>query len=123
MIADTDIDITTSRASGAGGQHINKTHSRVTIRHRPTGLTVTCQQERSQHQNRDLAMQVLAAKVTDQAEQQSTDEQNANRRSQITDGDRCHKIRTYNEINDRITDHRTGKKIHGVRRFMNGEIR
>jgi peptide chain release factor 1 len=117
-----DLDIDTYRAQGAGGQHVNTTDSAVRITHRPTGLVVTCQSERSQHQNKDRAMRILLTRLKVLSEAQAHAEMAAERRSQVGTGDRSEKIRTYNFPQNRVTDHRVGVTVHGIQQVMDGEI-
>lgn len=117
-----DLRIDTYRASGAGGQHINKTSSAVRLIHEPTGIVVECQTERSQFQNRDNAMKMLRTKLYE-IEKQKQDSEVANaRKSQVGSGDRSEKIRTYNYPQGRITDHRIGMSIFQMENFLNGDI-
>ena len=117
-----DIKMEVFRSSGAGGQHINKTSSAVRLIHEPTGITVECQTERSQFQNRDNAMKMLRTKLyeMEKAKQDSTIA-NA-RKSQVGSGDRSEKIRTYNYPQGRITDHRIGMSIYQMENFLNGDL-
>ena len=117
-----DIKMEVFRSSGAGGQHINKTSSAVRLIHIPTGITVECQTERSQFQNRDNAMKMLRTKLyeMEKAKQDSTIA-NA-RKSQVGSGDRSEKIRTYNYPQGRITDHRIGMSIYQMENFLNGDL-
>ena len=117
-----DIKMEVFRSSGAGGQHINKTSSAVRLIHIPTGITVECQTERSQFQNRDNAMKMLRTKLyeIEKAKQDSTIA-NA-RKSQVGSGDRSEKIRTYNYPQGRITDHRIGMSIYQMENFLNGDL-
>ena len=118
----SDIKMEVFRASGAGGQHINKTSSAVRLIHEPTGIVVECQTERSQFQNKDNAMRMLKTKLYD-IEKQKQDSEVANaRKSQVGSGDRSEKIRTYNYPQGRITDHRIGLSIYQMEDFLNGNI-
>ncbi len=121
-INQSDIKMEVFRSSGAGGQHINKTSSAVRLIHIPTGITVECQTERSQFQNRDNAMKMLRTKLyeIEKAKQDSTIA-NA-RKSQVGSGDRSEKIRTYNYPQGRITDHRIGMSIYQMENFLNGDL-
>jgi peptide chain release factor 1 len=129
VVEDVEIDINPAdikmevfRASGAGGQHINKTSSAVRLIHVPTGIVVECQTERSQFQNRDYAMKLLRSKLYEQ-EKEKHDSQIANqRKSQVGSGDRSEKIRTYNYPQGRITDHRIGFSIYQMENFLNGDL-
>jgi peptide chain release factor 1 len=117
-----DLRIDTYRSSGPGGQHVNTTDSAVRITHRPSGLVVACQSERSQRQNRDRAMRILLAKLKDKAEADAHSQLAADRRSQVGTGDRSEKIRTYNFPQNRVTDHRISFTSHGITQLMDGEI-
>ncbi len=117
-----DIKMEVFRASGAGGQHINKTSSAVRLIHEPTGIVVECQTERSQFQNKDNAMKMLRTKLYE-IEKQKQDSAIANsRKSQVGSGDRSEKIRTYNYPQGRITDHRIGMSIYQMENFLNGDL-
>lgn len=117
-----DIKMEVFRASGAGGQHINKTSSAVRLIHEPTGIVVECQTERSQFQNKDNAMKMLKTKLYE-IEKQKQDSEIANsRKTQVGSGDRSEKIRTYNYPQGRITDHRIGMSIYQMENFLNGDI-
>ena len=116
-----DIRIDTMRSSGAGGQHVNTTDSAVRITHLPTGLIVTSS-EKSQHQNRAKAMQVLRSRLYDMERQRADSERSADRRSQVGSGDRSERIRTYNFPQGRITDHRINLTLYKLDRMMVGEI-
>ena len=121
-IGEDDLRVDTFNASGHGGQSVNKTQSAVRIVHLPTGITVTCQDERSQKTNRDRAMTVLRAKLHEAQRAKAENEANQHRRGQIGTGDRTQKIRTYNYPQDRITDHRTTRSTSGIARFMAGQL-
>lgn len=117
-----DIKMEVFRASGAGGQHINKTSSAVRLIHEPTGIVVECQTERSQFQNKDNAMKMLRTKIYE-IEKEKQDSEIANsRKIQVGSGDRSEKIRTYNYPQGRITDHRIGMSIYQMENFLNGDI-
>ena len=117
-----DLQIDTFRSSGAGGQHINKTESAIRITHLPTGTVVECQDERSQHKNKDKAMRVLRARLLEQkqAEQQSAIA--ADRKAQVGTGDRSERIRTYNFPQGRVTDHRIGLTLYKIDSILNGDL-
>ena len=118
----TDLQIDTFRSSGAGGQHVNKTESAIRITYLPTGLVVECQDERSQHKNKERAMKILRSKIleSERAKQQS-DIANE-RREQVGTGDRSERIRTYNFPQGRVSDHRIGLTIYKIESFINGDI-
>ncbi len=118
----TDLQIDTFRSSGAGGQHINKTESAVRITHLPTGLVVECQDERSQHKNRDKAMRVLAARLLEREQQAAAAATAEDRRRQVGSGDRSERIRTYNFPQGRVTDHRIGLTLYKLDGVMNGDL-
>ena len=122
-IKEADLKIDTYRSSGAGGQHVNKTSSAIRITHLPTGMVVTCQDQRSQLQNKEKALQVLKAKLLQVEEERKASEESEHRRSQVGTGDRSEKIRTYNFPDSRITDHRIGAKAHNLEGFLGGDIR
>ena len=117
-----DIKMEVFRASGAGGQHINKTSSAVRLIHEPTGIVVECQTERSQFQNKDNAMKMLRTKLYEIEKQKQDSEIENSRRTQVGSGDRSEKIRTYNYPQGRITDHRIGMSIYQIENFLNGDI-
>lgn len=117
-----ELRIDTYCASGAGGQHVNKTESAVRITHLPTGIVVQCQDEKSQLKNRDKAMRVLRAKVLELAQEEQRAELAENRKSQVGTGDRSERIRTYNFPQGRVTDHRIGLTLHKLDFVLNGEI-
>lgn len=121
-IDEADLTIETHRASGAGGQHINKTDSAVRIVHLPTGITVNCQDGRSQHANRDTAMRLIKQRVFDYYQQKAEAEKGAERRNKIGTGDRSEKIRTYNYPQNRVTDHRIGLTIQQLDRIVEGKL-
>ena len=118
----TELKIDVFRASGAGGQHINKTESAVRITHLPTGLVVECQDERSQHKNKDKAMKILRSRLCDMLEQERNDKIASDRRSQVGTGSRSERIRTYNFPEGRLTDHRIGLTIYRLEYLLNGNI-
>ena len=117
-----DIRIDTFRASGAGGQHVNKTDSAVRITHLPTGLVVECQDDRSQHRNRAQAMSVLASRLLDRERQERQSKEAAHRKSLIGSGDRSERIRTYNFPQGRVTDHRINLTLYKIDAIMDGEL-
>jgi peptide chain release factor 1 len=117
-----DLRIDTFRASGAGGQHVNRTDSAIRITHIPSGIVVECQDERSQHKNRARAMSVLAAKLLSSAQEKQQAEQAAERRSLVGSGDRSERIRTYNYPQGRITDHRINLTIYALEDVMEGGL-
>lgn len=117
-----DLDISVCRASGAGGQHVNTTDSAVRIVHVPTGIAVECQDERSQHKNKDKAMKVLQARLFEKFQREQQDAISADRRSQVGSGDRSERIRTYNFPQGRITDHRINMTLYSLTEFMEGEM-
>ena len=121
-IAKNDLRVDTYRASGAGGQHVNKTDSAVRLTHLPTGIVVECQDERSQHKNKARAMSLLQAKLMDKAKTEQSNEQAETRRSLVGSGDRSEKIRTYNFPDGRVTDHRINLTIHRLPQVMTGEL-
>ena len=117
-----DIKMEVFRASGAGGQHVNKTSSAVRLIHIPTGMVAECQTERSQFQNRDYAMKLLQSRLYEKEKQEQDSKMENARRSQIGNADRSEKIRTYNYPQGRITDHRIGMSIFQMENFLNGDI-
>ncbi len=121
-ILDKDLRVDTYRSSGAGGQHVNKTDSAIRMTHLPTGIVVTCQDERSQLKNREKAMMILKAKLYDYYQGQKNKEYADSRKAQVGTGDRSERIRTYNFPQGRITDHRIGFTAYNLLDFMNGSI-
>lgn len=117
-----DIRVDTFRASGAGGQHVNKTDSAIRLTHIPSGVVVECQDERSQHKNRARAMSLLQAKLMDAATSAQHQEESDNRRKLVGSGDRSEKIRTYNYPQGRVTDHRIKLTLYNLAEIMNGEL-
>jgi peptide chain release factor 1 len=117
-----DLRIDTYRASGAGGQHINKTDSAVRITHLPTGIVVECQDDRSQHKNKSQAMSVLAARIMDVQLRERQSKEAATRKSLIGSGDRSERIRTYNFPQGRITDHRINLTLYKIDQIMDGDL-
>ncbi|NJD03169.1 MAG: peptide chain release factor 1 [Ruminiclostridium sp.] len=117
-----DLQIDTYRASGAGGQHINKTDSAIRITHMPSGIVVTCQDQRSQFKNKDKAMKVLRSKLYDAAQQQQDSEIAKARKSQVGTGDRSERIRTYNFPQGRVTDHRIGLTLYKIDEIADGGL-
>ncbi len=120
-IADKDLRIDVFRASGAGGQHVNKTESAVRITHLPTGIVVSQQDEKSQHKNKARAMQILRAKLFDAERERVDKERAANRKGQVGSGDRSERIRTYNFPQSRVTDHRINLTLHKLTEVLEGE--
>jgi len=118
-----DLRIDTFRASGAGGQHVNKTDSAVRLTHLPTGIVVECQDGRSQHKNKEKAMSLLQSKLMDTEEEKKKAEEAENRKVMVGTGDRSEKIRTYNFPQNRITDHRIEMSLHNLVDFLDGDIK
>ena len=117
-----DLQIDTFRASGAGGQHVNKTESAIRITHLPTGVVVECQDERSQHKNKDRAMKIIRSKLYEARQEELNSQRSDSRKSQVGTGDRSGRIRTYNFPQGRLTDHRIGLTLHKLEQVMNGDL-
>jgi len=117
-----DIKIESCKSSGAGGQHVNKTESAVRLTHKPSGIIIECQEERSQYKNRDKAMKLLKAKLFDIKQREQADKIASDRKSQVGTGDRSERIRTYNYPQGRVTDHRIGLTLYSIESFLNGDI-
>ena len=117
-----DLRIDVFRSSGAGGQHINKTSSAIRITHLPTGMVVECQDERSQHKNKEKALRVLRSRLLDQKQAEHDDKIASERRSQVGTGDRSERIRTYNYPESRISDHRIGLTLYRLESILNGNL-
>ena len=122
QINPADFQIDTFRASGAGGQHVNKTESAIRIIHIPTGTIVECQDERSQHKNKDKAMKILRSKILEAEREKQMSSIADERKSQVGTGDRSERIRTYNYPQGRISDHRIGLTIYKLEQFLNGDL-
>ena len=122
QINPADVEMQVFRASGAGGQHVNKTSSAVRLIHKPTGTVVECQQERSQFQNRDKAMRLLASRLYEAEQEKISSEYTAQRRSQVGSGMRNERIRTYNFPQGRVTDHRIGLTLYKIDQVMDGAL-
>lgn len=121
-IDETELKIDTYRASGAGGQHINTTDSAVRITHMPTGTVVYCQQERSQHKNKEKALRLLVAKLAEEAARKKAEAMSSLRLSQVGTGDRSERIRTYNYSQNRLTDHRIDLTLYNLDQIMEGHL-
>ncbi len=117
-----DLQIDTYRSSGAGGQHVNKTESAIRITHLPTGTVVECQDERSQHKNRERAMSILASRLYEAEREKQAAAVAAERKSQVGTGDRSERIRTYNYPQGRVTDHRIGLTLYKLEAILNGDL-
>lgn len=117
-----DLIIETCKSSGAGGQHVNKTESAIRLIHKPTGIVIECQDERSQFKNRDKAMKLLRTKLFDMKQAEQDAKIASERRSQVGTGDRSERIRTYNYPQGRVTDHRIGLTLYSLEDFLNGNI-
>jgi peptide chain release factor 1 len=121
-IVPADLKVDTFRASGAGGQHVNKTDSAIRITHLPSGIVVECQDERSQHKNRSRALSVLSARLLEAERRKQREQEAATRKSLIGSGDRSERIRTYNFPQGRVTDHRIGLTLYQLERVLEGEL-
>jgi peptide chain release factor 1 len=117
-----DLEIDTFRASGAGGQHVNRTDSAIRITHRPSGLVVTCQDQRSQHKNKEQAMRVLKSRLLEIAQNEQSSTIASDRKSQVGTGDRSERIRTYNYHQGRVTDHRIGLTLYRLEEILEGDM-
>ena len=121
-IKDSDLIYESCKSSGAGGQHINKTESAVRLTHKPTGIVIECQEERSQFKNKDKALKMLRAKLYDIKQREQSEKVASDRKSQVGTGDRSERIRTYNYPQGRVTDHRIGLTLYSLDNFLNGNI-
>ncbi len=121
-IKESDLRVDTYRSSGAGGQHVNKTSSAIRITHNPTGIVVQCQNERSQLQNREMAMRLLKSKLYEKYQEEQDTALAQERKSQVGSGDRSERVRTYNFPQGRVTDHRIGLTLYKLEQFMDGDI-
>lgn len=118
----SELQIDTFRSSGAGGQHVNKTESAIRITHLPTGLVVECQDERSQHKNKERAMKILRSRLYEMKQAEQNSKIAAERKSQVGSGDRSERIRTYNFPQGRVSDHRINLTLYQLEEFMNGDL-
>ena len=121
-INQSDLIIETCKSSGAGGQHVNKTESAIRLIHKPTGIVIECQDERSQFKNRDKALKLLRTKLYDMKQAEQDAKIASERRSQVGTGDRSERIRTYNYPQSRVTDHRIGLTMHSLEAFLDGDL-
>jgi peptide chain release factor 1 len=122
LVNPADVRVDTYRASGAGGQHVNKTDSAVRLTHIPTGIVVECQDGRSQHKNREQAWRILAARIKDKQQREQAAKEASERKSLIGTGDRSDRIRTYNFPQGRVTDHRINLTLHQIEKIMDGDL-
>ncbi len=122
-IDEKDLEITKTAAGGPGGQGVNTTMSAINLKHKPTGIMVRSEEQRSQHQNLARAMQILRAKLLETAQREQADAISAERRNMVGTGERSEKIRTYNYPQNRITDHRIGLTVHNLEQVLNGELK
>ena len=122
QIATSDLEITVCRASGPGGQSVNTTDSAVQVLHKPTGMIVTCADEKSQHKNKAKALMVLRSRLLQQKQDEERAKYAAQRKQQVGSGDRSERIRTYNFPQSRLTDHRIGLTLHSLDQIMDGDI-
>ena len=118
----SDLIFESCKSSGAGGQHINKTESAVRLTHKPTGIVIECQEERSQFKNKDKALKLLRTKLFDIKQTEQNEKIASERKSQVGTGDRSERIRTYNYPQSRVSDHRIGLTLHSLESFLNGNI-